>query len=409
MTRCHTDLTVLARVVNLVSASLVGLLCPATIAQDAAAAARPAPIAELECEQVNGRLYVPMDVAGHRISAVLDTGAGASLLDLALAEEWKLPSTPGLKAHGAGSAVIEGRILEDVTAQIGGVGTSLPYALPLGPLAEMEGRPMQAIIGLELFAQHVVEFDYAARRVRLYDKDAEFTPKGAVLPLRLVEGRPQTTALVTIDGEERSLDAMIDTGASNSGLSARYLAAHPLDAPTTPSCTIGGGIGGAVKGRLFRPDSVQLGDLRCARPVLSMAESTEGMWGSDSKFELLVGADMLGRCRVIVDYPRQRLLVEPGPDAQRPFDADRSGLGLRAHGEDLRTFVVFDVLAGSAAEAAGVQAGDVIESIDGRPARELELQELRKVFRAPDAKSWTLKLKRGEAAVEVKVEARAVI
>jgi len=49
----------------------------------------------------------------------------------------------------------------------------------------------------------------------------------------------------------------------------------------------------------------------------------------------------------------------------------------------------------SAAERAGVKAGDVVLKLNGRPAKELELWEIRNMLAAGDGKEVRLTVQRG--------------
>jgi len=384
---------------------------PAAQAAPAAAAA-PAPLAELSCELVGGRVYIPITIGDHALQAVLDTGAGASVMDLALAQEWKLPSSGPVTGRGTGREAVSGLLLDDVSARFAGLSEPILAAIPLSPLAEWEGRPLQVILGESFFAAHVVEFDYAARRVRVFDRTADFAaglPGDAVLPLRFVEGQPVTAARLTVGGTSYAADAHIDSGASRSGLTGTFLAEHPLDVKTTPRFSMSVGVGGRADGRLFRPDAVALGGLSFVQPVLTMSEPDSGLSGSAARYGLVVGADILRRCRVIVDYPHERMLLSPGADLHAPFEVDRTGMSLKAQADDLRCYSVMAVLEGSTAAAAGIEAGDVLVTVDGRPAAEYSLQELRDLFKSPAAAGWRLALRRGEQTLEIGLAARAII
>jgi hypothetical protein len=212
-----------------------------------------------------------------------------------------------------------------------------------------------------------------------------------------------------VGDEVYELDAMVDSGASGMTLSGKFLAAHPLDVRATAKAVVMAGVGGDVEGRLFRPDAIEIGSLRFAKPVVVMAETASGEQGTDSDYDVLLGADLLRRCRVVVDYPRTRFAFEAGPDFAKPFEADKSGLRLVARGADLRTFEVAGVLPGSSAAEAGIAVGDVIETIDGAPASKLTLQQLRERFRVADAKRWQLGIRRGGEVLSIELVARSIV
>jgi predicted aspartyl protease len=374
-----------------------------------AASLSQAPSTELPFELVGGRIYVAAELNGSAASALLDTGAGATVMEIELAQRLELATGGDLNARGTGGATVKGKILRDARLRLGEVVEPVKYALPFGPLAGREGRPLEVVVGYPFFAAHVVDIDYAARRLRIFDADAEVGAKGAVLPIRFVDNHPHATVRMKVGDEVYELDAMVDSGASGTTLSGKFLAAHPLDVRATAKAVVMAGVGGDVEGRLFRPDAIEIGSLRFAKPVVVMAETASGEQGTDSDYDVLLGADLLRRCRVVVDYPRTRFAFEAGPDFAKPFEADKSGLRLVARGADLRTFEVAGVLPGSSAAEAGIAVGDVIETIDGAPASKLTLQQLRERFRVADAKRWQLGIRRGGEVLSIELVARSIV
>ena len=71
------------------------------------------PIEEMEFEMVGGRIYVPVEVNGHKTSAILDSGASMAVMDLGLADQWKLPSQGTVPVGGIGKERVTGKLLSD--------------------------------------------------------------------------------------------------------------------------------------------------------------------------------------------------------------------------------------------------------------------------------------------------------
>jgi C-terminal processing protease CtpA/Prc len=66
------------------------------------------------------------------------------------------------------------------------------------------------------------------------------------------------------------------------------------------------------------------------------------------------------------------------------------------------------VLPRSPAAEGGVASGDHLTAIDGKPARELTLDQIRELFRK-DGQPYTLDLRRGDAAIRVELRARRLL
>lgn len=80
-----------------------------------------------------------------------------------------------------------------------------------------------------------------------------------------------------------------------------------------------------------------------------------------------LGGEVFRRFTLVLDYSRQRIILEPNAYLLEPVEADMSGLELMAEGEDLQTLVVNEVAADSpAAAAAGLKEEDELVAVDGR-------------------------------------------
>jgi S1-C subfamily serine protease len=87
-----------------------------------------------------------------------------------------------------------------------------------------------------------------------------------------------------------------------------------------------------------------------------------------------VGTGVLKRFRATFDYSRKHLYLTPGTNYAVADPADRSGLWLSS---DETGFKVMSVAAGSPAAEAGLHVDDVVVAVDGKPATQIFLVELR--------------------------------
>jgi carboxyl-terminal processing protease len=80
----------------------------------------------------------------------------------------------------------------------------------------------------------------------------------------------------------------------------------------------------------------------------------------------------------------------------------RVGLGIVIQGSSA-PFQIATVVPGAPAEQAGVQEGDQIEAVDGRDVRTLQLRDVSELLRGDEGQPITLRLRRGDASVELTV------
>src|ERR1019366_2220885 len=124
----------------------------------------------------------------------------------------------------------------------------------------------------------------------------------------------------------------------------------------------GAGVGGRVYSSLARASTLTLGEVSVQKPVAYLSQQQKGAF-ADVYLAGNVGYGVLKQFNITFDYARQQLFFEKNADYGRPDVADRSGMWLeRTKGG----FEVVDVVAGGAAEEAGLKAGDIIVAIDGK-------------------------------------------
>jgi S1-C subfamily serine protease len=81
---------------------------------------------------------------------------------------------------------------------------------------------------------------------------------------------------------------------------------------------------------------------------------------------------------VFLDYPHHRAIFEPTAKTSNPFPERKTfGLSIIANGDDLHTFLVTGIRAGSPAEKDGFLKGDIISGLDDKPATTFTLAQLR--------------------------------
>jgi len=369
------------------------------------------PLVEVSFEMSGNRIYLPTRLNGRETAAIFDTGAGASAVDLALADLLKIPGEQKIQAGGVGATQVTGRILTGAKMEIGSESHPVPYAIPFASLNPAEGRPLELILGYDFINRFVFEIDYAQRRLRVHPKGTALPDAGTEIPILIKNGHPHIQAKVTLGGTTREVEAMIDSGASGSGLTGKFTkgGAIPSSVKTTPTTTIGGGVGGFVTGRFLRLDSLQVGNFTLNQPVVSVNESAGGANGGNAAYDLLLGAETLKRFTLTLDYANKRVFFKPNADYAKPFEADRTGLRLIAGGNDLRTFTIVGVLPGSSADEADLLQGDKIIYIDGTFAATKSLQDWRDYLRDPLKQSFDFVVERAGKRVRTKVESKPVI
>lgn len=331
--------------------------------------------ASVTMEIANNHLYLSASVDGHSLSFLLDTG-GVNLITADAADRIGLVCEGALEARGPGRASVSAGFVRVQQLQIGSVllERQLLRVLPMPGFDEVEGRAVDGVLGYEIFKRLVVQIDHGRQRLTFtHPQHAESLPNAQTLPLSFYAHLPAVQA--RLDGVAGQF--WLDTGNRNAlTLWRPFVDAHSSLSRRAASAetTIGWGVGGRAAGRLARADELQLGELRIAEPVLTLASSEDGP-AAMRDVAGLIGTDLLRRFTVRFDYSRKQVQLLPDPSAGPVFRHDQAGLWINRHQEG---FVVMAVMDSGPAAEAGIQVGDVIVEVDAQRATAMDLSEFRR-------------------------------
>jgi PDZ domain-containing protein/aspartyl protease len=279
------------------------------------------------------------------------------------------------------------------------------------------GRKIYGDIGYGVLKHFVVEFDYEGKTLTLYDPlRYRYAGPGQSFESSLLMGYdPQIAGDMTIPGGPPiPVKFTLDTGAGGTVISAPLVNTHELlervtqKVPNPPSNPLVDGVNGAtfdtITGRI---PSISLGTYTVAEPLVALSRDADGVFAMDN-LGVNLGSNILRRFKVIVDYPHQRVILEPNSHFHDPFPADASGLVLSATGSHFATVVVHGVVTGSPADRSGLRPGDIILAIDGEPVKYYALWQIQDLFR-DSGRERRLTIKRANSTTTLTVKLRALV
>ncbi len=370
-------------------------------------------VVEIPFEFERNKILIPVRVNGSEpISFILDTGAPiAVLLGSELLKSLDVNIIGEAQIAGAGGddpATVQ--LAGDVTFDISGIEiTNGTMAMGVGE-GKMAHFGTTGVIGLPVFKNCVVEFDFQKHILRLHRPEAfTYSGRGMVLPLKFsTHGSfPYVTTKVSIDGGAPVPASMvIDTGA---GL-ALSLAVDSDDDLHMPEKTVhsimGWGASGVIRGHTGRITSLSLGDFVLENVITNFPDAGDmhAITSSEEPDGIvrngLIGVKVLKRFHVIFDYANARVILEPNSDFSDPFNYNTTGLVPMPWAHQAESLEVADVIGESPAEAAGIEIGDHITAIDGQPVAAIGVDAIQKVFEQAPGTSVTFTIRRGQEELE---------
>ena len=353
----------------------------------------------------NNHIYADVAVNGRGpMLFIFDTG-GHDILEHATAQslgvkvEGTMPGTGvGDKAQDFGLVKVDTLKVGDATFthQVFGALDFIPH--------EVEGVPMQGMVGFEVFKRFVTRIDYGRHVITLIEPKA-FDPADAGTPVKFDFNGELPQVAGTFEGIAAKFD--IDTGARDEiTLTSPFVQANGLRAkhPVGVETVDGWGVGGPARAYVTRGTELTLGAVKVQGIVTAMSTQTRGAFASAS-YSGNVGGGILKRFVVTFDYGHQVMYLKPLPQPVADVGVfDRAGMWINGAPDG---FQVMDVNATGPAKTAGLQPGDVITAVDGQPAASIPVYEMRARLRneAPGT-VVALEVKRGSATRSVRVALR---
>lgn len=308
------------------------------------------------------RIFIPARVNGHDTVVLLDSGAESSVLDSAFAASIGLDAVGHATAVGTGGTQ-DASFLPDIDVELGGMRLDgiAAAAIDLSAVAASVGHPLPVVLGNEVFAGTTIEIDFRNRRIAFHDPASYRAPEDA-RALAVVDGPSGIRRIeATIEGEgPMSFD--FDLGNGNPLLlSAGHWQREGWLPARRSAGAYGGAIGGMREQRVTRVRTLDIAGFRFHDvPALLVPAEVSALERDAASGNL--GLPLFTRFRLVVDYPRDRLLLSPAEGIDAPFVHDRSGLYTVKQADALK---VAYVVPGTPAERAGWRAGDEIVAIDG--------------------------------------------
>jgi hypothetical protein len=265
------------------------------------------------------------------------------------------------------------------------------------------GTEPAGILGYDFLSKYVIRLDYAGRTLEFYRPDVfEYQGEGKAVPVRFESNIPAVQLAVedSIVGWWR-----LDTGASYPMFHGPSVAEFSL-AERTGIETVTGGVGGSSRARLVRFGKLELAGYLIANPVIAVPlDSARGALAA-AGFVGTLGVTVLRNFVLYLDYPRSRIILEPGADFGKQFAVDRSGLSLVQ--TDSLGLRVLHVAPGTPADEAGLLVDDEILAIDGQAPEGFGggLREAREMLRAEPGTSYAFRIRRDGQELELELTLR---
>ena len=415
---------------------LVLVVCPPLLGQAGFTLPSGVKKEKIPFKLVNNLPIISVGINGKALSFILDTGVSSSIyFGLTNSDSISFKNTSPVLLRGLGPQ--DGIAALRSTNNRVEVGKAIDRAHSLFIISDIDlnlssrmGIPIHGILGNDFFKNFIVNIDYNAGKIIIYTPDTYNFRKKCKrceeFPVVFNAGKPYLNLKVFNSKTSEVVMLLIDSGSSD----VIWLFDRKGFINDSPKNYfedfLGLGLSGDIYGKRSRLDSVSLGGFKLDKinvafpdeEAISKARSFEARDGS-------IGGGFLSRFTVTFDYRNKRIFLKKNRNFRRPFNYNMSGLTLEHKGLDLvisedsnfsntnnldtkagklknssllisliPNYVVVDMRPGSTAEIAGVQIGDAVMSVNGKPSYQCKLYEILGMFTKKEGKKIRMEIER---------------
>ncbi len=342
-------------------------------------------------------IYLPVTLKGSEKYWVLDSGASMSVIDLDYAKELGLRGKGTIKGYGFGE-LFDLSFVDIPGYQLGNIIFEPQTVYGVKDLKERSYEPeIAGILGYDFLSRFVVEIDYSQQIVTFHSPEAfHFSGHGQVIDAPL---KYRTFSIpVEIEGKYKG-NWSLDLGAHMSSIHYQFAENHRL-LERQGTETISQGISGIAYEKMVEFGSLSIGGFQLDNHLLTIP--LEKGKGTTALGEVAgnLGNSTLRHFHLILNYPKQQIVLSKNKNFNSRFPRDRSGM-LIGRSESNQPMVSF-VATNSPAHKAGLIAGDIILKIDGKTISQGHpVLALRNLLRGSDVEGRTITVSREHLIIDV--------
>lgn len=330
-------------------------------------------------------IRVPVNVFGETLYFLVDTGFTISAIDTRFASHLGNPvsTCPAENPLGTDSTL---PVYQSPEISLAGksVGLDVISCLDLAMARKLSGQPCDGVLGMDFFDSHVVLIDFDRRIFSSCSRVPESLANAFVaVPLKHLHRHYTAEVLVN---HAQCLDLLIDTG-DNSSISFNpegWQKVFSTNQVRVTQATVAG-----IGNEVARSQIGLVRELTVQGLNYTNLHATLIRNPSDPSH---LGLGFFRRHQVIFDFAHRQLYLQPGKQFFGQDEEDMSGLHLVRENQ-LTT--VYSVDENSPAFNRGIKPGDIITSLNGRSASEVNLNDIRRILESGDGDHVKLQIRRG--------------
>ena len=334
-----------------------------------------------------GAIVIPVNIQGQEYLFVLDTGSSHTTFDASLRGILGKPKRT-VKAGTLTNPMIV-QTFESPTVRIGPFSLqkrSEIACLDLTMFSMIDGRKISGFLGMDFLKNCIIQIDFDKGLLTFFkhdevdtssfDQQFDFNYNS--------QGLPQIKGRIL---DEINIDFVIDGGNLSTGdlyheTFEKLIEKKDIQVSETLAATPSG----SQKMRQMRIKSLKVGAFNYKDLIFEESNQSS------------LGLEFLSRHFVILDFPNKVMYLKKGEQFDKIDESGMSGLALLLISDKL---TVHSVSRESAAEKAGILAGDIIHKIEGKEAGNYESGQIRQLLKSGHGRKITMTIERNGETKEI--------
>lgn len=348
---------------------------------------------------------------------ILDTGVRTTILtQKTFTDILNLPYSRKYTISGPGGVnLVDAYVTNNVSLELPGVSGRGHAMLVLGQdyleLRNYLGTDVHGILGYELFSRFIIQIDYEKKMMTLMMPEKfHRTRRYQAIPISIEDTKPYVQASVVFkNGKTLKAKLLMDSGASH-GLMLEPTSDKTIQVPeNSVSSLIGRGLGGEIFGKVGRIESITIGGYKLEDAIANFPDPnsySDSIKVGNVFRNGAIGGEILSRFVVVFNFPAERVYLKKNAAYKKNFYYNLSGITLKAKGSQLTTFEVMEVRDKSPSKVSGIMPGDIILTLNGIPAHNLDLNMMNGLLNSKPGKRIRLELIRNGERFKTDIELR---
>lgn len=328
---------------------------------------QPAAMTPASPDIIGGYLYVDAVVNGVRGRFVVDTGASVCTLEPEFAAKAKPKVVQKVPVGGVGNKKVEADFgyLQRVSVGDQSATNVEMVVLKVPAVLECDG-----LIGYTFLRNLTLKVDYSTKSIEFLNKHSR--PGGG--ELKMMDGLPSVSGKL-LDHEGWMT---VDTGASGTTFFESFVKKHDLKSkfPKRLVSVTGQGVGGLSTGEYVRLSGFSVGGKMIPDFDGSFSNMKQGVFSRETKIGNL-GSDVLSRFVLTMDFPNQKIYLDPNPTFNDERYSNGTGMGFDYVN---RVCKVMFVRPKSPASEAKITMGETILAVNGQKVETMRRLNIRELF-----------------------------